>query len=286
MRNTSGLFTAVVLMAVSWPSLVTRAQAPQTPQPATFEVVSVRQNRSGELAMPQGTRGRRYTATNTALRFVIATAYGIPVARVLGGPSWLGNATVEMRQVGGDRFDIGATLPEGSAATQVPLMLRALLADRFKLVAHSEMRDAPTYALVVARADGRLGPRLRQASIDCEAATAAGKAIPSSSPGERGPCATEIGGEIVGRGQRLTALARMLAFFAGRPVVDRTNLTGGFDFDLRFPELETPPGGGSPPDAGGGLFAAVQEQLGLKLDLIRAPLEFIVIDSIDHPTEN
>jgi uncharacterized protein (TIGR03435 family) len=286
MRNTLALFAAVSLVAVLWPGVAARAQAPQTPQPATFEVVSVKQNRSGELAMPQGTRGRTYTATNTPLRFVIATAYGIPVARVVGGPSWLGNATVEMRQVGGDRFDIGATLPEGSAASQVPLMLRALLAERFKLVAHREMRDAPVYALIVARADGRIGPRLRQASIDCEAATAAGKTIPPSNPGERGPCASEIGGEIIGRGQRLTALARMLAFFAGRPVVDKTNLTGGFDFDLRMPELETPPAGGNPTDAGGGLFAAVQEQLGLKLDPIRAPLEFLVIDSVDHPTEN
>ena len=286
MRNTLALFAAAYLVAVLWPGVAARAQAPRTPQPAAFEVVSVKQNRSGDLAMPQGTRGRTYTATNTPLRFVIATAYGIPVARVVGGPSWLGNATVEMRQVGGDRFDIGATLPEGSAAWQVPLMLRALLAERFKLVAHSEMRDAPVYALILARADGRLGPRLRPASIDCEAATAAGKATPPSNPGERGPCASEIGGEIIGRGQRLTALARMLGFFAGRPVVDKTNLPGGFDFDLRMPELETPPAGGNPTDAGGGLFAAVQEQLGLKLDPIRAPLEFIVIDSVEHPTEN
>jgi uncharacterized protein (TIGR03435 family) len=285
-RNNWRLLAAVIGVAVLGHSPVARAQAPQTPQPVTFEVVSVKQNRSGELAMPQGTRGRTYTATNTPLRFVIAAAYGIPVARVVGGPSWLGNATVEMRQVGGDRFDIGATLPEGSTASQVPLMLRALLADRFKLLAHSEMRDAPMYALIVARADGRLGPRLRQASIDCEAATAAGKAIPPSNPGERGPCASEIGGEIVGRGQRLTALARMLTFFAGRPVVDKTNLTGGFDFDLRMPELETSSDGRSPADSGGGLFAAVQEQLGLKLDAIRAPLEFIVVDSVDRPTEN
>src|SRR5687768_6508732 len=259
MWNTWGWFAAVVLAATLWQSLAARAQAPQTPQSVRFEVASVKQNRSGELAMPQGTRGRTYTATNTPLRFVIAAAYGIPVARVVGGPSWLGNPTVEMRQVGGDRFDIGATLPEGSAASQVPLMLRALLADRFKLVAHSEMRDAPMYALILARADGRLGPRLRQASIDCEAATAAGKAIPPSNPGERGLCASEIGGEIVGRGQRLTALARMLSFFAGRPVVDRTNLAGGFDFDLRMPELATPPDGRSPTDSGGGLFAAIQE---------------------------
>ena len=78
----------------------------------------------------------------------------------------------------------------------------------------------------------------------------------------------------------------MLSFFAGRPVVDRTNLAGGFDFDLRFPELETPPDGRNAADAGGGIFVALQEQLGLKLEPIRGPLEFVVIDSVERPAEN
>jgi uncharacterized protein (TIGR03435 family) len=78
----------------------------------------------------------------------------------------------------------------------------------------------------------------------------------------------------------------MLSFFAGRPVADQTGLTGGYDFDLRFPELETPPAGRNDASSGGGLFSAVQEQLGLKLESIRGPLEFIVIDSVDHPTAN
>ena len=168
-------------------------------------------------------------------------------------------------------------------------MLRAMLADRFKLVTHTEMREAPMYALVMARTDGRFGPQLRKASVDCEAAAVAGQTLPSPKPGERGVCDSEIGGEMVGRGQRLTALARMLSLFAGRPVVDRTGLTGGFDFDLRFPELDTPPqgrSGGPAADTGGGIFAAVQEQLGLKLESIRGLLEFVVIDSVQHPTEN
>ena len=254
-----------------------------------FEVTSVRTNKSGVAGGFRGTKGRTYLATNQALRFVIADAYGIPAARVLDGPAWIGAASVDGRFVGGDRFDITATLPEGSAVNQVPAMLRAMLADRFKLVAHSEMRDAPTYALVMLRTDGRFGPQLRRAPVDCEAAAAAGQIPAPPKPGERGLCASEVGGEIVGRGQRLTALARTLSLFVGRPVVDRTGLTGGFDFDLRFPELDTPTqgrSGGPAADGGGGIFAAVQEQLGLRLESSRGPLEFVVIDSIAHPTEN
>jgi len=265
-----------------------QAQAlPTQGQPAEaekFEVVSVRANTSGDLAMPARTRGRTYTATNIPVRYLVASAYGVPAARVLGGPSWIGSANVAMPLIGGERFDVLATLPEGAGPNRVPSMLRALLADRFKLVARLEMRDAPLYALVADRPDGRLGPRLRKASIDCDAVDAA--AIPAAKPGERGPCGSELGGEIIGRGQRLTTLARMLSFFAGRPVVDRTNLAGGFDFDLRFPELDTPPDGRNAGDAGGGIFVAVQEQLGLRLEPIRGPLEFVVIDSVERPSEN
>jgi len=290
------MLTATVVTAVSISILASRqsltAQAPQ-PKPdgttVTFEVTSVKANRSGVPGFRAGTKGRNYTAVNIALRYVIAAAHEIPAERVLGGPSWIGAPGVDLRFTGGDRFDIDATLPDGSGVSQVPAMLRAMLADRFKLVAHTEMREAPIYALVMPRTDGRFGPQLRKASVDCEASEAAGQKLPAPKPGERGSCDSEIGGEIVGRGQRLTALARMLSLFAGRPVVDRTGLTGGFDFDLRFQELDTPAqgrSGGPAADTGDGIFAAVQEQLGLKLESTRGPLEFVVIDSVDHPTGN
>jgi bla regulator protein BlaR1 len=261
----------------------------------TFEVASIRANKSGRLDMPSGTKGRLYTATNIPLRNVIAAAYGMPAARVLGGPSWIGAASIEMRFIGGDRFDISAKLPEDTSADQVPAMLRALLADRFKLIAHSEIREATVYALVVARNDGRLGPQLRKASIDCEAAgavlpagpDAATVVAPELKTEDQGRCQREIGGEILGRGQRLSGLARMLSLFADRPVIDRTGLTGGFDFELRFLELATAPDATGPrADPITGIFAAVQEQLGLKLESIRGNLEFIIIDSVEHPTEN
>jgi uncharacterized protein (TIGR03435 family) len=259
-----------------------------------FEVASVKVNKSGKLAMPSGTRGRTYRATNVPLRYLIATAYRTPAARVLGGPAWVGAANIDTRFIGGDRFDISASLPEGTSAGQVPLMLRALLADRFKLTAHTEVRDAPVYALGVARNDGRLGPHLRKAPIDCEASVAvfsapdnAAAAGPELKPEEQDRCRLQVGGEILGRGQRLSTLARTLSLFADLPVVDRTGLVGGFDFDFQFPELETAPDAAGPrSEAASGIYAALREQLGLKLQSARGNLEFVVIDSVAHPTEN
>jgi len=280
---------AVLLSIVVAPlRAVAVPQSSQSAPPVKFEVASVRVNTSGTLGGFRGTKGRTYVATSQALRFVIADAYGIPAARVLEGPSWIGAPSVDMRFVGGDRFDIMATLPEGTKINQVPAMLRVLLADRFKLVVHPEMREMPIYALVTARKDGRPGPELRRASIDCEAAEAAGNSLPPPEPGEPVRCAREVGGAIIGRGQPLSALARMLSLFSDRPVLDRTGLSGGFDFDVRFPELNTPLGGrsGDPGTDGGGIFVAVQEQLGLKLQSARGLLEFVVIDSVERPTEN
>jgi bla regulator protein BlaR1 len=285
----AALAMPIAIGVLNAPSM--RAQGQPRP---TFEVASVKPNESGQLAMPSGTRGRTYTATNIALRNVIAAAYGLPTDRVVGGPSWLGSPSVDRRFVGGDRFDISAKLPEGTNANQVPAMLRTLLSDRFKLTVHTESREAPIYALVVARNDGRLGSQLRKASIDCEAAgtvipapDATATVIPELKPEEQNRCQLEVGGEIVGRGQRLSALARTLSLFADHPVVDRTGLIGGYDFELRFPELNTgPDGAGAGAGPVTGIFTALQEQLGLKLESIRGPLDFIVIDHVERPSEN
>jgi uncharacterized protein (TIGR03435 family) len=287
----SGPVDVLVIDSVEQPSVdafAAPAGAVQSAPRRQFEVASVKVNRSGVVGGFRGTKGGTYVATNQPLRNLIAQAYGTAAARVAGGPAWIGAASTDTRFVGGDRFDITARLPEGTSEQQVPSMLRALLAERFKLVVHTETREAPIYALVIARGDGRLGPQLQKASIDCETAEAAGEVVAPSKPGEPVRCAREVGGTIMGRGQRLDALALMLSLFADRPVVDQTGLRGGFDFDVRFPELDTPLDG--PASAltanGGGIFVAVREQLGLRLEPTRGPLEFVVVDSVEHPTEN
>jgi bla regulator protein BlaR1 len=250
-----------------------------------FDAVSVRPNTSGEPRISAGTKGRTYAATNMPLRPIIAAAYGVGFegSRLVGGPSWIGTGGPPFPA---ERFDIVGTLPENSTARDVPAMLRTLLATRFKLVVHTEVREAPAYALVLARSDGRLGPDLRAAAIDCVVAEAAGVTIPSPKAGERGPCDSQVGidgGGLLARGQRLSSLARMMSQFVGRVIVDKTGLTGGFDFDLRFSEQATAAQPGTPAD-GVSLFTALQEQLGLKLEPAREQVEVVVIDSIEPPT--
>src|SRR5262249_11683178 len=103
------LLFAAAISTVGAPIVLGLVTTPAYQTTATFEVASIRVNKSGQLAMPSRTKGRLYTATNIALRNVIAAAYGIPTARVLGGPSWIGAVSIDMRFVGGDRFDISAT---------------------------------------------------------------------------------------------------------------------------------------------------------------------------------
>jgi uncharacterized protein (TIGR03435 family) len=247
----------------------------QTQPSPSFEVASIRANPSGGLAMRVRASGQTWRATNMPLRNLIATAYRLPAARVLGGPSWAGAAALDMRMVGGDRFDISATLPAGSREEQTPEMLRRLLADRFHLAAHVEAREAPMYALTVVRSDGRLGPQLRPAPVNCQ-----------SAPEDHTHCQLEIGGSILGRGQQMSDLARVLSLFAGRAVRDDTGLTGGYDFDLQTPELNTSPDGARSADPSTELFIALRDQLGLRLNATQGNLDFVIIDGVDHPTAN
>jgi uncharacterized protein (TIGR03435 family) len=242
-------------------------------QTQTFEAASVKPNTSGDLRARGGTRGRAYNAMNLPLRRIIATAYDLQLEefRLVGDQPLLA-----------DRFDITATIPENASPRQVPAMLRALLAERFKLAVHTETRDASVLALTVQRDDGRLGPNLSQAAIDCAAAEAGGRVIPAPEPGQPPLCESEISDRIKGRGQPLSSLARMLTMFMQRRVLDKTGLTGGFDFDLQFEGAAAGPG----VDASSALVTALEDQLGLKLQSTRAPVEFVVIDAIERPAAN
>ena len=145
--------------------------------PIRFDEASVKPHDQGDGRMGSGRRGRTYTVTNMPLRPIIAAAYRVQLqsSLLVGGPSWIGGNAPPWS--GADRFDIVATLPDNATSQQVPEMLRALLAERFTLVVHTEVRELPAFALVAARGDKRLGPQLRPAAFDCEAAQAAGLAI-------------------------------------------------------------------------------------------------------------
>jgi uncharacterized protein (TIGR03435 family) len=248
-----------------------RAQAPDTKAPA-FEVASVKPNKSGEVATT-GMRieGTQFRSTNITLRILLEQAYGMwQDSQLIGGPSWIDT----------DRFDIVARA-ERPGSPMFP-MVRTLLADRFKLVTHQEKRELPIYALIVVRRDGRLGSKLHPS--DC----VAGRRLDSG--GISRLCSFRPGPDVfLGDGVSLSILATNLSWVVRRPVVDRTGLVGIFDIDLRWmpdvqqlgPSPETAP----PVDADApSIFTAVQEQLGLKLESTKGPVDVLVIDQVEQPT--
>jgi len=176
-------------------------------------------------------------------------------------------------------------------------MLRSLLAERFKLAFHNETRDMPIYALMKARTDGKLGAGLTPATIDCAALgrgrRAGGPPPAPPQPGQKMECGMMIGpGKLNAGGMPMSNLATALAPQVGRIVLDKTELTGNYDFELTYAP-EALGSGGGPPLLNGGpmpvdpnapnLFTALQEQLGLKLDSQRGPVDVVVIDRIEQP---
>ncbi len=264
----------------------THSQAP-APAPAAsrpvFEVASIRQNKSGaDGASVRVQPGGRLNVTNNSLRNIVRNAYNVQNFQIVGGPDWFNN----------DRWDIVAKAEGDAAGPQLIVMLRNLLADRFKLVVHTEMRETPVYAVVLARSDGRLGPQLRPSTVDCAALLASfkeKKETPPNTINGRPSCGTRTqAGTMMTTATTMADFVRNLAPIAGRPIVDRSGLTGTFDIDLTWaPDQQGPPGTTTPPDGDRpSLVTAVQEQLGLKLDSQRLPFETLVIDSVDRPTED
>jgi uncharacterized protein (TIGR03435 family) len=267
------------------------------PDNLAFEAASVKPNKSGGNQVSIGIQpGGRFNAVNVPLRFLIRNAYQLQDFQLVGGPGWVAT----------DRFDVIAKaegdLPPAPPGTAGPvqIMLRNLMADRFKLRVHRETREMPIYALVLARADGRLGPRLTPSTVDCAArGRARGGAPPAIPlPTDRPVCGMRTGpGSMAGGGFPLSQLAASLSPFAQRIVIDRTGLTGNFDLDLTWTPDQIPQGGGGPGGLPAGvpppppidpngpsLFTAVQEQLGLKLESVRGPVDVLVIDSVEQPS--
>jgi uncharacterized protein (TIGR03435 family) len=301
----TGVLTTVALAA---------QQAPPPAGSATpaFEVTSVKRNTSGEGFITANLAPGRPSFINMPVRQLIVRAYGVQAFQVLGGPSW----------ISGDRFDITAkTADDGATPAQLNLMLQSLLGDRFKLRVHRETRQSDVYHLVKARPDGKLGDGLKPAAVDCSAVGGRGRpggpgpgpggpttaSVPVPAPGagpraggpQPGPGGA-LGGCMImmtpGRfqvgGQPLSAFANVLANQMGRPVLDETGLTGAYDLTLSY--LPDAGGRGLPPPGAPdlppidpnapSLPTALQEQLGLKLQSARGPMEVVVIDSVERPT--
>ena len=294
-----GAITAVAVAApigvgiLIAPPLIAQSIPAANGQTLTFEAASVKPNKSTERNRGAGFQpGGRFLARNMTLRALVGIAYGtpqpLPAFRVVGGPGWSDSDgfDVEAKTVG----EFQDTQGGPGFSNSGELMLRTLLAERFSLKVHTETRDLPIYALVQARGNGSLGPRLRRSNVDCDAAraavVAARRAGTPPNPADRPVCAFR---GFTGSGVTLEQLGAVLTPLLQRVVLDRTGLAGRFDVDLaltpdqmRRPDAPGPNGSLDSPS----IFTTLQEQLGLKVESTRGPVDVVVIDAAEHPTEN
>lgn len=262
-----------------------RGQLLDKPDPSMkipqFEIISVKankeSNRTGVQFTPDGMRG-----TAVTVQFLLYEGYGgINQNQVIGEPSW---STT-------DGFDIQAKVADADVPTLAKLtfeqrrtMFQQILTDRFKMVAHHETRELPIYVLTVAKG----GSKLKASAPDDSAATTPRRRSLMGRPGG-----------ITATGVQLSMLIPLLSRQLGRPIIDKTGLTGNYDYTLDYTNDRgtlPPPAGGAPPtppaappppeQPGPDIFTALQEQLGLKLESSKGPVDVIVIDHIERPSQN
>jgi uncharacterized protein (TIGR03435 family) len=270
------------------------AQSPA--RPGAFDVASVKLNRSGAPFRmgPVLQPGGRVVATNVVLRDLIRAAFNLDENQIVGATGWAATA----------QFDLEARGPADLMPAQAQAMLRQLLADRFQLATHAETRQLPIYRLVMARRDRALGPRLKPSGPECAPITPpAGVPLPPPPPpGSGGPSTSLTAmrglsrrcgmmmypGGMSARAMTLEALAGLMAFSLGRPVVNETGLDGDFDIDMTYaPDLGVGPSPTViPATTAPSLFTALEEQLGLKLESARGPVDVVVIDRVERPADN
>lgn len=256
-------FGAVCLVAVT--------HAAQRPAPA-FEVAAIKRSDPDARGFRYGTQpGGRWVMENMSIATLIREAYPVQVRELVGAPDWIRS----------DLYNVNAKASGEPTREQMMMMLRTLLADRFKLAAHYEYQQRPVFVLVIARSDGRIGPNLLPSRVDCEAVNAARRAgrepdgpLPSNGAP---PCAITTNGQVMRMGGLpISELVEFLGEPEGRIVIDKTGLTGGYEFTMRYRESPGPLNSPS-------LFTALEEQLGLKLVSDRAALSVLVIDHIERP---
>jgi uncharacterized protein (TIGR03435 family) len=229
----------------------------QTPAPTAFEVASIKLHAGPARGVGISISGSRVTATNNSLLGLITYAYDLKIYQVAGGASWVSDYASYGWDIAAKAKGDGAVTPE-----QAKQMMETLLADRFQLKVHRETKEMPVYALVVA---GKAASKLKESAADAEEMMRM-----------RGGRTTQIETTKGSLEQLVTQLSGTL----GKPVLDKTGLTGEYDYKLEF----APENAAADVDAPT-IFTAIQEQLGLKLESQKAPVEVVMIDHAEKPSE-
>ena len=234
----------------------------QSVQPR-FEAAAIRRNTAGaggpELITEEG---GMLSVRNFSVRTLVRLGWHLREVEVLGGPAWMDS----------EGYDVQAKGNPSATDAQLRLMVQALLAERFQLVIHREMRELPVYAMIV----GKNGPKIHESDANSR------------------PDVKTTASRITAQKVRLSILAQLLSPMLDRPVLDRTGLDGRYDFDLQWSadgELATAKDAGARAPgaldaAGASIFTAIQEQLGLRLETQKGPAEVLVVDRVERPSEN
>jgi uncharacterized protein (TIGR03435 family) len=258
-------FAGIVFLAIFCPVIF--AQSAETPT-ATFEIADVQKSPYRNFPFMSGgaLQGDRYVIRQATMVDLMVAAYGVEADNVLGGPAWLETA----------RFDVVAKAPRTTSGETVKLMLQALLADRFKLVVHRDSKPVQAFVLTVGKGKPKLKDSENTGKTGCE-------------PQQQKPTPGVIQYIVVScHNVTMDAFAEILHDFASgyltSPVVDSTGLKGSYDFDFKWTGRGQLAAAG---DDGISIFDAVDKQLGLRLDLGKAPMLVIVVDSANEkPTDN
>jgi uncharacterized protein (TIGR03435 family) len=229
----------------------------QQPNRLAFDVASIKVSKSG-LPGPvwAGTGPGRLVVDGITAANLIRNAYELRPEEIVGGPAWLD----------ADRFQINATYPPESSTPRYNAMLQSLLEDRFALKAHRDRRDVPKYRLVLLNPDGALGPQIRKTASQCDY------------PHPERPCSMRAGGsELMMQEATIRQFLDYAESVVGRRIEDHTGLNGAYDLTLTWSrgsnDVERPV-----------FFTALQEQLRLKLEPTRGPVDVLIIDSVQRPT--
>lgn len=294
MRITSMIVLPLLLVAAS--EVLSQTPTPAAAAGPRFDVVSIKPNTSAALGSNGSTPQRPdggFNMLNVPAGYFVGQAYDTAPIDMVGLPGWAMS----------ERWDVSATSTLARATPEErKAMLRAMLADRFKLVVRIEPREQPVYDLVLARSDGRLGPGITRSETDCEARFAAQRAETEAAlAGGTVPqrpaldfnapvtCSMRITGDRMDGENTIPNIARLFRAAAGRWVVDKTGLTGTYRVSLtydRMMSLRGPDAAPPTPGAAPSIFTAVQEQLGMKLESSKAMRDTVVIERLERPTAN
>jgi uncharacterized protein (TIGR03435 family) len=273
--------SGVVWAAVIGACVVLHGQSQANQKPLSFEIASIKPTQTQGTSLLMLYPGR-LSVTNMRLGGLIIRAYRLQSDQLVGnGPEWTDSQA----------FDIEARAASNVPSGELMLMLRTLLADRFKLALRHETRELPIYVLSMSRADGQLGPKLKRSSgSDCFRPPVPGeepKALADSAAPSCGLFSPQ--GHWIGRATTIDVFASALSMQSlHRVVVNQTHLTGTFDLELQWADLAflfSPQANPNDPPLSDGpsLFTAIQEQLGLKLESTKGPVDVLVIDRVERP---